>query len=1105
MSADFSRERFDARNDFCGVLMQQGRVQLDADWNELVEILDRRWRAETTDVIGRAVVPRQTPDGFKIVAPAAGQLTIGPGRIYVDGLLAENHGRVSAAGPQYDPVLGELRGTDPVPYDAQPYLPGAPALPGANDPVGPYLVYLDVWEREVTYLEDPDLIESAVGVDTTARLQTVWQVRLLSGAVPGLNCATPDDQIPHWPAQIAPSGARLTTSATPVASPTDPCVLPPAGGYRGLENQLYRVEIHDAGSGAAPPTFKWSRDNASVVTAVTGLNAARDQLTVVRTGRDAVLRINTGDWVEVTDDHLEFAGRAGILAKVKDVHDDTRTVFLAAPLPAGTFPADAQGNLDAARHTRLRRWDQKGQVLDVNNNVVVDLDAAGSTGAIPVSAGTTIVLENGVLVSFSLDPAGGGYRAGDYWVFAARTAGATVEALDKAPPRGVHHHYCRLAAVTFPTTAADCRVFWPPDAGGAGCDCTACVTVESHTKGTLTIQQAIDRAQGGGGVRVCLEPGIYAIGPGPLLIRGLTGLRLSGHGEMTVLLYSGPGPAIEVDGSQEVTLEDFQLVLPLNPSDAAPATPAGAVTTAGVWLNHSRGVTVQRCRFVQPGRLASSSGVAAAIALSGLLERTAIRECAFYTAAGLGSFAPGRIAEGVPPYLLLAGLDVVQNFFSCYQWGVRLDGFTYHYGATRIAGNVVATGADAGIVVTGQVVDEARLDVADNEIRAAGDAVRVGTSNARVNNNDVGPAGAPPGGAGVVLAAGLDPSGIARCQVIGNRIRGVTGNGVSVRAHVVSAMIKQNFIDGVGGGGIVMEDSASADVLSIANNEILNVGALAGTQLPLAGIQVFRAVRVEVASNSVRGVGVAADGPALRAGILVLASGGATAPSAGAAAPRPAVRIAGNLVTDVGPPLAFDKGSGYGIRVVASFDRLEVVENVVRRSEGPPQPRSLTQWTALAIAGAASTTALVGPAMAFVPQEGHNAVGFFGGRFLQLPPGIETLAVRGNRLDAYGMAPGADIVVLGSCVFAENQCQLESPSNNESSVVAIQAGAIVAGQNVVKYVYSDQATTNLAVMSLRTDKESFTVVGNLTNGAIQVNGAALAAPWAPLNVKVRLP
>src|SRR5215204_2039857 len=91
MSSDISRQRFNPVNDFSSVLMQQGRVQLDADWNEWNEILDRRWRAETIDIIGRCVVPVETPDGFAIQI-SDGMLTIGPGRIYVDGLQAENHG-----------------------------------------------------------------------------------------------------------------------------------------------------------------------------------------------------------------------------------------------------------------------------------------------------------------------------------------------------------------------------------------------------------------------------------------------------------------------------------------------------------------------------------------------------------------------------------------------------------------------------------------------------------------------------------------------------------------------------------------------------------------------------------------------------------------------------------------------------------------------------------------------------------------------------------------------------------------------------------------------------------------------------------------------------
>jgi len=541
MSGDYSRVRFDPRIDLSGVLMQQGRVQLDSDWNEWVAVLDRRLRAESVDtfgvhitpgITGVAVVSPQTPDAFKIEA-AGGNISIGCGRMYVDGLLAENHG----GGTEFDPVLAELRGITALAYNQQPYFPAAPALPGG----GPHLVYLEVWQREVTHLQQPNLVENAVGVDTTTRLQTAWQVRLLGG-IGTASCTTPDATVTGWQALTLPSGGRMSVKAEGVPPDLDPCELPPGGGYRGLENQLYRVEIHDGGAvGAA--TFKWSRDNASVasnVVEIVSQTATNTELKLASLGRDAVLRFNTGDWVEILDDRRELSGengdpalRRGVIRKIS-VDDAKQTISFSPALPADLIPAGkliTDPDTLATRHTRVRRWDQKGTVRDANNNIIVDLDAVGSTGLIPVpAAGVWVVLENGIQIQFSLDPSGGGFHCGDYWVSAARTNDTSVETYTQAPPRGIHRHYARLAIVTFPDDETDCRVHWPPTCGGC---CTYTVGDGKKSRGHFnSIQDAVSALPPEGG-EICVLPGTHYAN---VKLQGsLKNIHISGCGLQTVI------------------------------------------------------------------------------------------------------------------------------------------------------------------------------------------------------------------------------------------------------------------------------------------------------------------------------------------------------------------------------------------------------------------------------------------------------------------------------------------------------------------------------------------------------------------------------------------
>src|SRR5713226_3899059 len=61
MGGDFSRNTFDASKHFSRVLMQQGRVQLDADFNEQGAILLSRLRLLARDLLGRHAAPLTCP------------------------------------------------------------------------------------------------------------------------------------------------------------------------------------------------------------------------------------------------------------------------------------------------------------------------------------------------------------------------------------------------------------------------------------------------------------------------------------------------------------------------------------------------------------------------------------------------------------------------------------------------------------------------------------------------------------------------------------------------------------------------------------------------------------------------------------------------------------------------------------------------------------------------------------------------------------------------------------------------------------------------------------------------------------------------------------
>ena len=557
MSGDYTRFTYDPLRDFDRVRAEQGRVLVDADLNELSDAFDHRLRALALDVLGpctapvdQSAGPGASAGGFLIQA-AGSSFTIGLGRLYVHGLELDNHGVHPYV---VEPGLQDKRGTVPTPYEAQPYYPNPPAIP--SDGLD-HVVYVDAWDREVTAASDRSLVDSAIGFDTAARMQTVWQVKVLPNDATGLTCSTPDDKVPGYLSATAPSGARLTVAAVGVPADDDPCSVPADGGYRGWDNRLYRVEVHDGGD-LSSATFKWSRDNASVETTVLDVDSTGTVLTVARTGRDDVQRIREGAWVEVLDDAHELDGVPGALAQVvavDAVDDMSQTVTLSAALPAAFLP------LDPAARTRVRQWDH----TTTTETIAATLTSAG------------YVLEDGIQVTFTQN-APDTFHTGDFWTFAARSADASLQLLDAAPPQGPIHFYGRLA-IWSSNGVQDCRGIWP-NACDCGCDgeCTACVTVASHASGQLTIQMAVDRVEKTGGT-VCIAAGKYTISD-PIIVRAARGLTIRGHRYATFILFAGVGAAITITNSFGVRVLDLAVILTAPPKAAVTTGPSTAGAAA---------------------------------------------------------------------------------------------------------------------------------------------------------------------------------------------------------------------------------------------------------------------------------------------------------------------------------------------------------------------------------------------------------------------------------------------------------------------------------------------------------------------------------------------
>jgi hypothetical protein len=514
MKGDFSRQTFDPTRHFSGVRMQQGRVQLDADWNEQVDLARHRVETGTLDQVGHcggplhdagfrivalSGAPQPIKDAVKAALPAVDvdntdDLVILPGRYYVDGML------VACEAPV-------LFGSQP---DLPEALPGVPQVPAHGLAPGDYVLYLDVWDRHVTALEDPSLRERALGgPDHATRTRTVWQVRALSYVDDGgPECEEPEE----WAKEFAQAPRALRARSQPDPADKGPCVVPAGAGYRGLENQLYRVEIHNPGAqdagGAGVKVTAVSPQN--VLTVAGGAWDVGDTVLLYPTQAGGLLRPTLAQISTTAAGDTELTLTADVQLSVADDKPELRKVAgatwkwsrdngIAVSRVTGLSVDGLRVTVDSLGPDEVLGF-RKGDWVELSDDwtelnglpgwlAMVDrldtaarevvlrtpfpklaanmLDLAKRTpklrrwdglgvagpGAQP---GGYHALEDGVEVAFG----GGPFTTGDWWTIPARTAtaeneeGGNVEwPLESAgqgvarPPMGIHHHRCRLGTV----------------------------------------------------------------------------------------------------------------------------------------------------------------------------------------------------------------------------------------------------------------------------------------------------------------------------------------------------------------------------------------------------------------------------------------------------------------------------------------------------------------------------------------------------------------------------------------------------------------------------------------------------------------------------------
>lgn len=529
MGSDRARVSYDPNQQYRSVVMQQGRVTLEADFNEELAIAGEGLREEILDIVG----PSGTPDNGYLITPLKNppfDLAISSGTMYVGGLRVATPAHVpppapappvpSATGaavrqPLADVVTPKVVHAANIPIALSAtelklistfrYTHQTDWLDHSDDPdwvdvpgdKAPNIefVYLLLREQEVSAVEDLDLKDVALGgPDTAQRTRLIQHIVRLASPNPTCEASLLVAR-KRWKTEglgFNPQTMRLESIASLKASFSAPSSTPDLcnpqaqGGYLGADNQLIRVQISGIDQQTGNPKFLWGFDNASFLYRL-DLDINNKQLLHLQSRPvDAAHQPTANQAVEVLRSAAELsngeyvASATGVVLTLdKAYNPDTQIITL--PASVTKLPDEFYDSTQTPQ-VFLRVWQQE---LVFTPGTAVQL---GDTG-----------------LQVTLQAPGNVFHTGDYWVLAVRPS--TPQQVyperylnDFQPPDGPRMWVCPLAVITWTketgTLAEDCRnpfdnlVELTKRKGTGGC-CTVSISPKDMS-GATTLQSVVD-------------------------------------------------------------------------------------------------------------------------------------------------------------------------------------------------------------------------------------------------------------------------------------------------------------------------------------------------------------------------------------------------------------------------------------------------------------------------------------------------------------------------------------------------------------------------------------------------------------------------------------